>query len=230
MRFVAIMAFFFSSIAFGATKGSGKGGSGPTLRLIAGAASPSPAEVNKSFESQGLEKVSSSLLLGGELGFAFDRVELGMRYLSNQVRRAEKPDVPNVEYVGSIKQDLLLAMVHVPVVKGDYARFDLFGGFGGVGSQLKVKSSSQKGELKRSLLESAAWTGGASLSLGYKSFFISFEGGYLGNKSRDFSRSGTINQDIQTLEMSGGYAAVSLLFFGGGVGGVLDWIGKVSAK
>lgn len=227
---VAFLALLISCTSFAAQSGSSNSGTGATLRLLGGGASVKPADVNESFQSQQLQKVSASLLLGGEIGYTFGKFGLGFRYLNNQVSRNEEPDIPNTVYTGSISQDIMMAMAHISLLKKDYVQFELFGGYGSASSRIKVKSSTQKGELNRGMFNSAVSTAGASLALGYKNFFITFEGGYMGNKATNFSRSGTINDDIQTLDLSGTYAMVGLLFYGSGIGGIIDGIGRATGS
>ncbi|MCM2281892.1 MAG: hypothetical protein NDI61_08605, partial [Bdellovibrionaceae bacterium] len=55
---------------------------------------------------------------------------------------------------------------------------------------------------------------GASLAIGYKKVYLVFEGGYQSNTVDKFKSTGIMNDNIQKLNLSGGYATIGLLFDG----------------
>lgn len=229
MKIAAFLALLISCTSFAAqssSSSSGKGASGPTLRLLGGASAIKPKDVNESFEAQHLQKVSASLLLGGELGYTLGGFGAGIRYINNQVSRTEEPAIPYTTYSGAISQDLFLAMVHIPIVRKEYFHLGLAGGYGGASTRLKVKSSTQRGEINSKLFDSGVSMGGAVIAVGYKFFFVEIEGGFMGNKATRFTKSGTISSEIETVDMSGTYATLNLVFYGGNFGDILKNFGK----
>lgn len=228
MKIAAFLALLISCTSFAAqssSSSSAKGASGPTLRLLGGASAIKPKDVNESFEAQHLQKVSASLLLGGELGYTLGGFGAGIRYINNQVSRAEEPSTPFSTYSGSISQDVVLAMAHIPLVKKDYFHLSLTGGYGGAATRVKVKSATQRGEINAKIFDTPAWMSGAAIAVGHKFFFFEIEGGYMGNKATRFTRSGTISTEIEAVDMSGTYAAINLVFYGGNFSDLLK-IGK----
>ncbi|MNT43520.1 hypothetical protein D3C72_1799970 [compost metagenome] len=117
-----------------------------------------------------------------------------------------------------LDQDAFMLIARVPFVKTDIYRIDAFAGVGGTNTKLNVKTSSQDGEFTKSVGES--WyaspyaAAGASVSVGYKFFYVVFEGGIESNKVKDLKSSGTVNSSIDTLDLSGSYFSLGLMFDG----------------
>lgn len=188
----------------------------PQGRFFAGSIAVEPTQVNDEALANGLKKVSSTLLLGFEGTYpVLSWIDLGLRYMKNQVDRDEDPSDPLLGHKVYITQDIVMAIARFPVLKSSILRADVFGGFGGKSATLKIQSSTQHGERKAdNLFSTAASAYGASVAIGYRSFFLFGEGGYIDNKVGGLTSSGTINGNIQTLDLSGGYVLVGLALMG----------------
>jgi hypothetical protein len=189
-------------------------------RVFGGGVNVSPDEVNTELKDDGLKKISTTLLLGIEGSYpVLSWLELGVRYAKNQVNRDEDPSDPDHGYKVYASQDMLMLMARFPIVKSNFFIFDIFGGYGGVSTVLKIEDASQSGELSRNspsdVFRTGVHTYGASMSVGWKSFFLFVEGGVLGDKVDAFKRTGTIRGEIQKLDLSGTYGMVGFLFNGG---------------
>lgn len=190
-------------------------------RLFAGGTSVSPANVNEEVRANGLKKISATLLVGLEATYPIaPSLDLGLRYIKNQVDRDEDPSDPLSSDKIYISQDLLMGIARVPLVKSNFFRFDIFGGWGAaMSSTLKLEAGTQKGELSKRPFESMISAYGASVSIGYKSFFLFVEAGGMSNSVGGFQKTGTMNDNIQRMDLSGPYALVGVNFTGMPSGG-----------
>jgi hypothetical protein len=127
------------------------------------------------------------------------------------------PD-PSTDYVAKLSQDSVVALIRVPFVKSDFFRVDAFGGVGGSNTTFKIKTASQDGELTRregnDWLATPYFSYGGSIAVGYKRVFLAVEAGVETNKVDGFKRKGTINDNVQTIDLGGGYFLVGLVFDG----------------
>ena len=66
----------------------------------------------------------------------------------------------------------------------------------------------------RVALQTREWTkrGGTSAAVGYKNFYLVVEGGQESNNVDPFKYSGNINSNIQSVDLSGAYVTVALMF------------------
>jgi hypothetical protein len=204
-----LLTSFFSSSSWAAKS--------PQGRLFAGSTAVEPNAVNDEVTGNGLKKISATLLVGMEATYpVLNWMDLGLRYTKNQVSRDEDPSDPLLAHKVFINQDLLMGVARFPIVKSEILRFDAFGGFGGATTTLKLHTSTQRGELDRKeagdFFNTPVSAFGASLAFGYKKFFLFVEGGSLLNKVEGFKSSGTINDNIQTIDLSGPYALVGIAF------------------
>lgn len=105
-----------------------------------------------------------------------------------------------------------MGIARMPLFKTDVVHFDIFAGAGANKTAVTLKSATQDGKLEKDVSLTAA--GGASLALGFKKFFVIFEGGYELNKLDSLSRSGTLNNNVGTIDLSGSYFFLGLMFEG----------------
>ncbi|MNK55176.1 hypothetical protein D3C87_741840 [compost metagenome] len=188
-------------------------------RLFAGTYTINPTNVNETIEAQGLKKLDNATRLGVEITYPlYKYLDVGMRYTKRLGDAEENPKDPNTDYSAKIDQDSVLLLARVPLVKSDVFRFDVFAGVGGSNTTLKVKTSSQDGEFSRRA--SGDWlatpyaAAGGSFAVGYKQFYLVFEGGFESNKVDGFTRSGSASNNIKTMDLSGSYFSVGLMFDG----------------
>ncbi|MDG0817572.1 hypothetical protein [Bdellovibrio svalbardensis] len=188
-------------------------------RLFAGSTSIDPKNVNETIEAQGLQKIDTAMQLGIEITYPLLKyLDVGLRYTKRNAEKDEQPSNASTDYSAKIEQDAMLLVARVPIVKSDFVRLDVFGGVGGSNTTFTLKSASQNGELTRK--EAEGWFAtpytavGASVAFGYKQFYVVFEGGVETNKVDGFKRSGTVSSSLDTVDLSGSYFTVGLMFDG----------------
>ena len=188
-------------------------------RLFVGVTSVNPTNVNETTETQGLQKIDKSTQLGVEITYPVTSyLNLGIRYSKRIISLDENPSNEATDYYVKADQDALLLLARTTFAKSDTFRADVFAGVGGTNSTLKIKTASQDGELTSSAGEGWANSpyaaAGISAAVGYKQFFLVFEGGYEYNKVSSFKRSGTASSAIDTMDLSGAYFTIGLMFDG----------------
>lgn len=188
-------------------------------RLFAGVYSIDPKNVNETIEAQGLKKMDSINRLGVEITYPLHRfLDVGMRYTKRIAGVEENPEDSNTDYTARVDQDSVMFLARVPLVKSDIFYFDIYAGVGGSNTTLTVKTATQNGDFQRRA--SGDWfatpyaAAGASFAVGYKKVYLIFEGGIETNKVDGFTRSGTASTSIDTLDLSGSYFSVGLMFDG----------------
>jgi hypothetical protein len=170
--------------------------------------------------AQGLKKIDNITMYGVEATYtALKYFEYGFRYTKRYVREEEDPlDVPSTDFHSMINQDSILLLARLPLLKRKVVRGDVFAGVGGSNTTFTIKSATQDGELTRK--ETKDWVAspyaavGGSIGVGYKSFFFMVEAGYEYNKIDKFKRTGNINNNVDSINLSGGYINIGLLFDG----------------
>lgn len=188
-------------------------------RLFAGSTKMNPAELNTELTAQSLKTVDSITGYGVEITYpVLGFVDAGMRYTHRNFLKDEDPSNESTEYKATLDQDSVLLLARVPLLKTTFFRLDIFAGAGGSNTGFKIKTTGQDGELTKKeggdWFASPTYSYGASVGLGYKWIFLTVEGGYEANKIDSFKRVGTINSNVQAIDMSGGYVLVGLMFDG----------------
>ena len=188
-------------------------------RLFAGVTDVKPENLNQELTAQGLREFKSISKFGAEITYPVARfLDVGMNYTKRYMSRDEIDSDPSTDYQALLDQDTISLVARVPVLKTGIVRLDAVAGIGGSNTTLTLKSASQDGELLRR--EGGDWLAtlysnyGASIAIGYKNFFLVVEGGVESNKVDSFKRKGTINENIHTIDLSGSYVTVGLLFDG----------------
>jgi hypothetical protein len=188
-------------------------------RLFMTETKANPQSLNQEMTAQGLKEFGSVSKFGVEITYPLAKyLEVGINYSKRSIEKDETISDPNTEYHANLTQDVALLVARVPFFKTEIVRLDVFAGIGGSNTGLTVKTATQDGELSRK--ESNDWFAsvtssyGASVAVGYKKFFFYIEGGFESNKVDSFKRDGNINSNIQSMDLSGGYATVGILFDG----------------
>lgn len=180
-------------------------------RLFAGILSADPSDVNTEQSAQGLKEVDDISALGAEAVFSFAKLfDGGFRYTKRYIKSEEEPANAATDYSSTIDQDSVSAIGRVPFISTNLLRMDIFAGVGGAKTSLKMKTAAQDGELTKSM--SLLTQYGASVAFGYKKVFFVIEGGYEGNKVDSLEKTGTMNGNISTIDLSGPYISVGILF------------------
>lgn len=211
--YLSLLLFIFEVPAFAAIQFPAQ------ARLFAGATTADPTNVNQEMDAQGLKEFKSIAKYGLEITYpALSLLEVGLRYTKRYIKNGEVNPTPNADYRALLDQDSVSLIARVPFIKTQVVRVDVFGGVGGSNTSLKIKTATQDGELSRrasndwyATLQSSL---GGTVAVGFKNFYVFLEGGFESNKVGSLQRSGTINGNIQTIDLSGGYASIGLMFDG----------------
>jgi hypothetical protein len=210
---VATCAFAFSTPTFAADEFPVQ------ARLFLGNTGINPDNLNDSIEPQGLKKMEMLNQFGLEITYpVMSYLNVGVRYTKRTQTAIEDPDNSGTDYSAKLDQDSLLLVARAPFLKTDIFRLDAFVGAGGSNTTLKVKTAGQDGELTKSAGDGWAASpyaaAGIAASVGYKWIYFTAEVGYESNKVEGFKRSGSVDDDINSLDLSGSYFVIGLMFDG----------------
>lgn len=188
-------------------------------RLFAGLTTIDPKDVNEEIEALGFEKIDDITQYGVEMTYPVIKLlDVGLRYTRRYVKTDEVTPTPDTDYYAKITQDSVSAILRVPFLKLPFLRLDVFGAAGGSNTVMRIKTAALDGELSRKA--SGDWFStpyfayGGSLALGYKMFYVAFEGGLENNKIDNLKRSANLNNNVETIDLSGSYFMVALVFDG----------------
>lgn len=196
----------FSHVAFAKSE-LGQG------RLFLGGTQTKPQEVNTELTAQNLKNIELNNQFGVEITFpTFEYLNLGLRYTHHLISQDEKPEDPNTDYTAQVKQDGMMGIARVPLFKSDYVIADVFAGAGVNSMTYSVKTASQDGKLEKSTVPTYA--AGASVAFGFKKYFAYFEGGFESNAADNLKSTGTINNTITKIDLTGSYFVIGFLFDG----------------
>ncbi len=185
-------------------------------RLFAGVTNANPTNVNSELNTLGISNMKNVAQYGMEVTYPLaSRFEVGLRYTW---RSDHEDDPANINNYADLNQNSAMLVGRIPLLKTKFIRFDGFAGFGGTNTTLSLNTPSQNGEITRQAatgwFASPCTSYGGSVAVGFKKFFVVFEGGYESNKVTGLSRSSTLNNNIQTIDLSGTYFTVGFLFDG----------------
>lgn len=187
-------------------------------RLFLGSASIKPDEMNALLTSQNLKNIQSYGQFGLEITYPLTPfLDVGMRYSRRSASTLTSLSPSGTPYA-DLWQDAILLLARVPVLRSALFRADVFGGLGGTNTTLDIRTATMNGTLARKGPDK--WIGapylsaGASAGIGYKSFYFYLESGYDFNKVSGLSQSGTITGSLNTIQLSGPYVMLGLMFDG----------------
>lgn len=188
-------------------------------RLFAGGTATTPKSANAELEAEGMKKLDTVTQFGVEMTYPLLKfLDVGLRYTKRYQSQDENPSAELTDYKASVAQDAVMGIVRVPFLKSTYVRADAFAGAGGSNTVMKLKTATQEGEITRkdsgSFLASPVASAGASIGFGFKNFYLVFEGGFESNKVKDLKYTGTVNSNIETIDLSGSYLTLALMFDG----------------
>lgn len=188
-------------------------------RLFIGMLGVDPKNTNETLQADGLKKFESINRMGIDITYPlYKYLDVGMRYTKRLGEVEEEPASSATDYKARIDQDSIMFLARVPFYQTDIIKLDAFAGVGGSNTTMTVKTGSMEGEYTRK--ESGDWVAtpiaaaGMSFAIGYKQFYFVVEGGIESNKVDSLKRSGTTSAAIDTLDLSGSYFSVGLLFDG----------------
>ncbi len=188
-------------------------------RLFLGSTTIKPDDLNQEMTAQGLKEFSGIGKYGVEITYpVMKHLDVGINYSHRNVFSEEMVPNSTTNYEGVIDQDTVLLVARAPLYKTNSVRFDIFGGLGGSNTSFKIRSTAQNGELTRKeggdWFASVATAFGASVGVGYNNVYFIIEGGIETNKVDSFKRSGTVNTNVDAIDLSGSYVMVGLMFDG----------------
>ena len=189
------------------------------VRIFIGQTNISPKNLNNELALQGIKTVDAISQLGIEATQPINKeLDWGLRYSRKYVKNDEQPDNSLTAYNATIDQDAILILTRYAYFKQEALRADVFIGVGGSNTSYKIKSATQDGELSKKEVNdwvaSPFAAAGLSVGVGHKNFYFTVEGGYEYNKVDSFKRTGTINANVDTLDLSGSYFKIGLMFDG----------------
>lgn len=173
--------------------------------------------LNTALSNEGLKKIDKTTNFGVEITFpTFRFLEPGMRYTRRTFTADPVNSLTNYEARGT--QDSILFLARIPFIRSSFFRFDVFGGIGGNNTTLKLKSALSDGELSKTAAKdwfaTPYYAAGSSIGFGFKHILLYLEGGYEKNIVNNLHRTGTIASDISSLNLSGNYIMIGIMFDG----------------
>ena len=186
-------------------------------RLFLGSTQVTPKQLNTELTAQSLKNVDLNNQAGVEITFPVASIlNVGLRYSKRLISQDEKPTNANTDYKVELTQDVAAAVARISLFRSDFVIVDGMLGFGGSNSIYTIKTASQDGSLKKegSPFASTYSTAGISLGLGKDKYFFTMEAGIDSNKVDHFKRSGTMNTNVQSIDLSGGYFVIGFMFDG----------------
>lgn len=190
-----------------------------TARLFAGTVSTKPEDLNTEMKAQNLKEFTNVTQFGAEATYPLTFfIDVGFRYTKRIQKMAESPDNILTDYEGEITQDSVYGVLRIPFVRTPIIRADVVGAVGGANTTFKIKTASQDGELTKksegASFASMVMNYGGSIAVGFKGVYLVVEAGVETNKMDKFKRSGTINSNVDKIDISGPYVTVGLMFDG----------------
>jgi hypothetical protein len=188
------------------------------VRLYGGAHSIQPTDLNNVVTPVSIEEFKSLPIYGLEVAYAvLPFVTTGVRMEAGYTRNKEtsaSPTVPDNPYYSSISTQETSAVVRLTVLHTQVVHFDVFGALGSTKASVDVRTGS--GEATYTAQNSLGGTQsyGASIGGGWSSVYLYLEGGHRNVTLSDITREGHLSNNITSLDLSGNYVKVGLLFAG----------------
>ena len=208
----SLFLFVYSLTSFAATEFPAQG------RLFIGSTEADLTQINSNLKSDGMDTFVSSGQYGLEITYPWKSLNLGVRYHKTDQVVYESPNNSATDFQGELIQDEVLLLARVPVYKQGLLYADVFAGVGGTNTSYKLHTATQNGELTKNgpsdWFASPMAAAGVSAGVGYNNIYFFIEAGYEYNKVSSLSRTGTISNSIQDLDLSGHYVLLGLMLDG----------------
>lgn len=211
MKFIVITCLLIFAQTTQAESSTGQG------RLFIGSTKVDPKDLNSELESENLKSLDAITQYGVEITFPVTNfLNTGLRYTKKATFADEKDSSSTTNFESKISQEAMLAVARLLVKKTDSAYFDTFIAVGGTNTDFKINSATQDGELdkKNSFFANPIYTAGVSVAVGFKKVYFVIETGYEYNLVDKLKSSGTVNSNVDKINLSGGYVTVGLMFDG----------------
>lgn len=187
------------------------------LRLFVGNQSISPTDVNNVLTAGAMHTYDSITDYGLEMSYRLvPRTNLGVRVEGKWQKLfeiANPPADPQNPYYSSIQQTSAQAVLRVSMIETPVVRMDVYGGFGPTNTSMDIRTASGDSNYSRNV-NSYMSSAGASLGIGFGNVFFTVEVGKEWNKVTNPTKSGAASATLNTIDLSGTYVDVGLLFNG----------------
>ncbi len=211
MKFIVITSLLICVQCVQAETSMGQG------RIFVGSTKVDPKDLNTELEAESLKSLDAITQYGVEITFPVTSfLNTGLRYTIKATFADEKDSSSSTNFESKISQEAMLAVARLLVKKTDSTYFDTFIAVGGTNTNFKINSATQDGELdkKNNFFANPIYTAGASVAVGFKKVYFVIETGYEYNLIDKLKSSGTVNNNVDKINLSGGYVTVGLMFDG----------------
>lgn len=186
-------------------------------RLFLGSTQVKPTELNTELTAQGLKNADLNNQFGVEITFPLtEKFNGGLRYVKHLISQDEANGSAVTDFKIQLDQDAALFVGRYAFYKTDIIKVDAVLGVGGSNTTYTIKTATQDGSLTKkgspfATLDSLA---GASVAIGQGKYYFILEAGYEIQKIDGFAQSGTINNNVKTIDLSGPYLTIGFMFDG----------------
>jgi hypothetical protein len=184
-------------------------------RVFVGADSVNPSELNTEMDAQNIKDFKTATKYGVDITYALTNfLDVGFRYEHLNQKNLEQTATAGQDYQATLTQDAVMGVARAPLWKSAYGRADVFGAVGPSSTTFSIKNTTQDGKLTKTDYASICAEVGGSIGVGFKNVYFYVEGGYKSNQVGSFTREGTISSNVKSIDLSGSYATIGLLFDG----------------
>ena len=208
---IVSILFFYNYAAYGEERMG-------QARLFLGSTQIAPTELNTELTAQGLKKTDLNNLFGMEITFPFsDKLNSGLRYAKRIISEGGDANGSlTTGYRGALDQDVAAFVGRYAFYKTEGVRLDVVLGIGGSNTNYKIKTATQDGSLTKtgSPFATLYSMGGISIAIGHGKYHFILEAGYDSQKVDGFEKAGNINNNVSSVDLSGPYLTIGLMFDG----------------
>jgi hypothetical protein len=185
-------------------------------RVFVGANSANPTELNDEMALQNIKEFKTITKFGTDITYALNSyLDVGFRYERISQKNLEVTPTAGQDYQANLNQDAVMGIARAGFLKTDVFRGDVFLGAGAASTKFTILNATQDGQLASCSYNSLVAQLGMTLGVGYKKAFLFVEGGYSLNKvASGLEREKTISSNVTTIDLSGSYVVVGILFDG----------------
>lgn len=192
----------------------------PQIYLFVQSSSIAPTEVNDYLSTNGIEKFTNLYGVGMEVSQPiFPRFNLGARvsmHYQSQNEKAKPSANPTNPYYGTLQQVRGAGVARLGLVQSNLMRVDAVGGAGMTNGRLTTHLSGGDATIddgyNNNKMSNFYSFYGASVAVGWKQFYFVTEAGYEMNKVGKLKCSTNATHSISTLDLSGGYVTIGLMW------------------
>ena len=186
------------------------------LRFLIGNQTTSPDQVNNVLRPAGLNTLSGISTYGIEATYEIiPRVNVGVRGEGKwqKVKETGAPVNAQNPFYSSLQQSAALGIARVDLVSTPIVKVDVFGGAGTAATSMDIRTAAGDGNYSHAM-GSVITQAGASVGMGWSNIYFLIEVGQEWNKIGDLGKTGVTASGLDTIDLSGTYLAVGLIFNG----------------